>query len=94
MLTVLAEAGFTGRQRDIANRSLMVYLVGSIQFEHFGQLSETGAAAMTNLPWDQYPAPRGKCPQDAHPTADQEFQAGLNVVLDGLEALLMKTHPG
>ena len=52
MLTVLAEAGFTGRQRDIANRSLMVYLVGSIQFEHFGQLSETGAAAMANLPWD------------------------------------------
>ncbi len=94
VLTVLAEAGFTGRQRDIANRSLMVYLVGSIQFEHFGQLSETGAAAMANLPWDQFPLLAESARKTRRPTADQEFQAGLNVVLDGLEALLMNTHPG
>ena len=72
----------------------MVYLVGSIQFEHFGQLSDTGAAAMANLPRDQFPLLAGSARKTRCLTADQEFQVGLTVVLDGLEALLMKTHPG
>lgn len=91
VLGVLTEAGFTGRQRDVANRSLMVYLIGSIQFEHFGQLSEAGTAAMTNSAMDEFPLLAEGARQAQRPTPDQEFQAGLNIVLDGLETSLTKT---
>jgi AcrR family transcriptional regulator len=91
VLDVLTEAGFTGRQRDVANRTLMVYLIGSIQFEHFGQLSEAGTAAMTNLPLDEFPLLAESAHQAHHLTPDQVFQTGLNIVLDGLETSLMKS---
>jgi AcrR family transcriptional regulator len=88
VLGILTEAGFTGRQRDVANRSLMIYLIGSIQFEYFGQLSGTGTAMMDKLSGDEYPLLVETAQQTRRLTADQEFRGGLDIVLDGLEASL------
>jgi Tetracyclin repressor-like, C-terminal domain len=88
VLGILTEAGFTGRQRDVANRSLMIYLIGSIQFEYFGQLSGTGTAMMDKLSDDEYPLLVETAQQTRRLTADQEFRGGLDIVLDGLEASL------
>lgn len=90
-MSILTEAGFTGRQRDVANRSLMVYLIGSIQFEYFGQLSDTGTAMMDKLSGDEYPLLVETAQQKRLLTANQEFRKGLDIVLDGLEASLTGT---
>lgn len=91
VLGVLTEAGFKGQQRDGANRSLMVYLIGSVQFEHFGELSGAGTAMMANLSRDKYPLLAETVRQTRHLTTDQEFRTGLNIVLDGLEASLERS---
>ncbi len=92
VLGILADAGFTTEQRDLANRSLMVYLIGSLQFEHFGQLSWGGTAAVAELSRDEYPMLWASLHLSRRLTADQEFSRGLGVVLDGLEALLTEPH--
>jgi len=92
VLGILAGAGFTTEQRDLANRSLMVYLIGSLQFEHFGQLSWGGTAAVAELSRDEYPMLWASLHLSRRLTADQEFSRGLGVVLDGLEALLTEPH--
>lgn len=88
VLGVLTQAGFTGRQRDVANRTLMVYLIGSIQFEHFGQLSGAGAAMMASLPPDEYPLLTETARQAHRMDSDGDFRRGLAIVLDGLQASL------
>jgi AcrR family transcriptional regulator len=91
VLGILTQAGFTGRQRDVANRTLMVYLIGSIQFEHFGQLSGAGTAAMASLPGDEYPL-LAETARPAHRmNPDEEFRRGLAIVLDGLQASLTRS---
>jgi AcrR family transcriptional regulator len=88
VLGVLSRAGFTAEQRDVANRVLMVYLIGSIQFEHSGQLSGAGTAVMATLVRNEYPLLAETASRTVRLTTTQEFQRGLSVVLDGLEALL------
>jgi AcrR family transcriptional regulator len=88
VLGILSRAGFTAEQRDVANRVLMVYLIGSIQFEHSGQLSGAGTAVMATLVRDEYPLLAETASRTIRLTTTQEFQRGLSVVLDGLEALL------
>ncbi len=88
VLGILTQAGFTGQQRDVANRTLMVYLIGSIQFEYFGQLSGAGTAVMASLPHDEYPLLAETGRQAHHLTSDEEFRSGLAIVLDGLQASL------
>jgi AcrR family transcriptional regulator len=88
VLGILSTAGFTAEQTEVANRVLMVYLVGSIQFEHSGQLSGAGAAVMATLVRDEYPLLAETASRTIRLTTTQEFRRGLSVVLDGLEALL------
>jgi AcrR family transcriptional regulator len=88
VLGILADAGFPPEQRDLANRSLMVYLIGSLQFEHAGQLSAGAMAAMAELPRDEYPMLWASAHESRRLTADEEFDRGLTVVLDGVQNLL------
>jgi AcrR family transcriptional regulator len=90
VLTILARAGFTAQQIGVANRTLMAYLLGSVQFEHFGPLSATGAALMATLPQEEYPLLSESAHGAQHMTSDQEFRRGLTIVLDGLEASLKR----
>jgi AcrR family transcriptional regulator len=88
VLGILTQAGFTGQQRDVANRTLMVYLIGSIQFEHFGQLSGAGTAVMASLPRDEYPLLAATARQAHRLNSNEEFRRGLAIVLDGMQASL------
>jgi AcrR family transcriptional regulator len=85
---ILARAGFTASQRELGNRTLVMYLLGSLQLEHYGRLSGAGAAQMANLSREEYPMLWASTHRSRSLTSDQEFRQGLEVVLDGLEALL------
>ena len=84
ILEILTRAGFTGRARVIALRSLLAYVVGAIQQEHLGALSGPGTAALAALPPEDFPY----LAENAHAArgvpADEEFRGGLDALLRGL----------
>lgn len=82
---ILLDAGFTSAQRERANRLLMVYLLGSIQFELYGPLSQTGASGLSKLSVDEHPLLLEALRQQRTTDASKDFLSGLTVVLDGLE---------
>ena len=82
---ILLDAGFTSAQRERANRLLMVYLLGSIQFELYGPLSRTGASGLSKLSVDEHPLLLEALRQQRTTDASKDFLSGLTVVLDGLE---------
>src|SRR6266545_4817645 len=55
LLTVLTDAGFAGKQRVIALRGLMSYVIGALQAEHLGPLSGAGTTVLAQLPQSEYP---------------------------------------
>ena len=54
-LTVLTSAGFRGRDRVIAQRTVVSFLLGVLQNEYYGPLSGPGTAAMAQLSTEDYP---------------------------------------
>ena len=48
VLTVLADAGFTGKRRVIAFRAVLGYVFGALQVERFGPLSGMGTRALAD----------------------------------------------
>lgn len=84
MLGVLTEAGFTGADRVLAQRTLVAYLLGALQNTHFGPLSGAGTAVMAALPPEEFPLLAATAADAGAVSADQEFEAGLAVVLRGL----------
>jgi AcrR family transcriptional regulator len=89
-LDVLARAGFAGQQRERANRILMSYLLGSLQFEHSGRLSATGSATVARLS-REYPLVADGAQMARRASPDEEFRTGLAIVLDGLQASLARS---
>jgi hypothetical protein len=85
VLGVLTAAGFTGEQRVVALRSLLAYLIGSIQLEHLGPLSGPGTAVMAALPGDEHPLLRETAGTARGVPAQAEFRRGLDLLLGGLE---------
>jgi AcrR family transcriptional regulator len=88
-LGALARAGFGGQQRERANRILMSYLLGSLQFEHSGQLSAMGSATVARLS-GEYPLVADGAQMARRALPDEEFRIGLAIVLDGLQASLAR----
>jgi AcrR family transcriptional regulator len=88
LLGVLTPAGFSGEHRVIALRSLLSYLTGAIQLEHFGPLSGTGTEALAALPPAQFPLLAETARQARHLGAADEFRRGLDVLLAGLAAVV------
>jgi AcrR family transcriptional regulator len=84
MLRVLTGAGFAGEERVIALRSLLAYLIGSIQLEHLGPLAGQGTAEMAALPVDEHPLLRETAGVARGVPAQEEFRRGLDVLLRGL----------
>ncbi|HEV2782029.1 MAG TPA: TetR/AcrR family transcriptional regulator C-terminal domain-containing protein [Actinophytocola sp.] len=86
VLAALTDGGFTGPHRAIALRTLLKYVIGSIQLEHLGALSGPGTTAMANLPPAEFPllAQTARHAQPIPP--DEEFRRGLSIVLRGLHA--------
>ncbi|MEO3750341.1 TetR/AcrR family transcriptional regulator C-terminal domain-containing protein [Streptomyces sp. B6B3] len=83
-LVILTEAGFDGRRRVIALRSLLCYLIGAIQTEHLGPLAGSGTRTMAELPRDAFPLLAETAGDARRVGADEEFREGLDVLLRGL----------
>ncbi|WP_433198937.1 TetR/AcrR family transcriptional regulator [Nocardia sp. CA-107356] len=84
MLTVLTAAGFTGIGRVLAQRTLVAYLLGHLQNEHYGPLSGAGTAAMTRLTPADYPLLTETATDARKVDAETEFRLGIEIVLRGL----------
>jgi AcrR family transcriptional regulator len=84
LLGVLADGGFRGRERVVAFRTLLAYLLGSVQVSLLGPLAGEGTAAMAALPRDTFPHLAATANVAAHMGADEEFRRGLRVVVRGL----------
>jgi AcrR family transcriptional regulator len=86
MLGVLAEAGFAGERRVIAFRTIVAYVFGAMQLEHFAPLRGKGTEAIAALPRDAFPllAETAKSARKISP--DAEFLNGLKLVLRGIAA--------
>jgi AcrR family transcriptional regulator len=84
ILTILAEAGFHERRRVIAFRTILAFLVGSLQTQSLGPL--TGTATQALAAQDAYPMLADTARTARGINQQQEFQLGLDIILDGLEA--------
>jgi len=84
VLAVLGEGGLGGRDRAIALRCLLGYVIGAIQLEHLGPLAGAGTAAMAALPRAQFPHLADTARHARSIGADDEFEGGLDVLLRGL----------
>jgi AcrR family transcriptional regulator len=88
VLGILTAAGFTGQRRVVALRSLLSYLTGAIQLEHFGPLAGPGTVALTELPPDEFPLMVETATAAPRVAQADEFRRGLTALLDGLAAML------
>ncbi|MQY28390.1 TetR/AcrR family transcriptional regulator C-terminal domain-containing protein [Nocardia aurantia] len=84
MLSVLTEAGFTGRERVIAQRTIVGYLLGFLQNEHYASIGGAGTAALAELPAGEFPLLAQTAATARTLSADEEFRGGAEVVLRGL----------
>jgi len=82
MLAILADAGFTGEDRVIAQRTIIAYLFGMLQNEHYGPLKGAGTAAMAAQ--EQFPLLAETAGVARRVAGDLEFYKGLEIVLRGL----------
>lgn len=82
MLAILADAGFTGERRVIAQRTIVAYLFGMLQNEHYGPLAGAGTTAMASQ--QQFPLLAETAAVAKEVSGDEEFHKGLTVVLRGL----------
>jgi AcrR family transcriptional regulator len=85
MLTVLDTAGFAGRRRVLAQRTLVSFLIGALQNEYHGPLSGAGTAAMAGLSTSDFPLLAATAAEARLVPAEEEFHEGLRIVLRGLE---------
>lgn len=85
VMAALAEGGFAGDARVLAFRTLLGYLFGAVQVEHFGPLSGSGTEALARLPPDEYPYLSATARAAGTVSADRAFRHGLDAVLTGLE---------
>jgi AcrR family transcriptional regulator len=86
MLRELAGAGFSGTRRVVAFRTLLAYLLGSLQLAHFGSLAGAGTRRFAELPVEQFPALAETARHAQRVDPEPEFRSGLAVILRGLEA--------
>lgn len=88
VLGILARAGLDPEDREVVNLSLMAYLLGSFQLEHFGRLSANAEQAMAALSREEYPLLIESASRTRGVTPTQEFERGLDLVLDGAAAMV------
>ncbi len=86
VLAALADGGLRGRQRTIAFRSVLAYVLGAVQAEHLGSLSGAGTLAIAELPPDRYPHLVDAARHAGSISAEDEFRGGLEILLRGMGA--------
>lgn len=85
MLTVLTDAGLTGKRRALAFRAILGYVFGALQVQHFSPLSGPGTAALATLPADEFPILSETAAQARTIPPAEEFRRGLDILLRGLD---------
>jgi hypothetical protein len=81
-LAMLTDAGFTGERRVVAQRTVVSYLLGALQNDHYSPLAGTGTAVMATQ--EQFPLLAETAATAREVSADEEFHRGLEIVLRGL----------
>ena len=84
MLSALTDGGFDGTDRVLAQRTLIGYLLGFLQNEHYAALSGPGTIAMSQLSPDEYPLITRTAADARTVPPDEEFRRGVDIVLRGL----------
>ncbi|PXX68432.1 TetR family transcriptional regulator [Nocardia tenerifensis] len=84
MLAVLTEGGFAGAERVIAQRTLVAFLLGFLQNEHYASINAPATAAIAQLSPDEYPTLTETAAQARKMSVTDEFHGGLAIVLRGL----------
>ena len=94
-MAIFRDGGFEPREAAFANHALGNYVAGAALWEAVGLAGATGAARRANadeaeralaaLPADEFPAIAWAAPSLFAGTADDRFEFGLTVLLDGLE---------
>ena len=82
MLAILTDAGFTGGQRAIAQRTIVAYTFGMLQNQHYGPLTGKGTATMATQ--QQFPLLAETARQARKTPPQEEFQKGLEIILKAL----------
>jgi AcrR family transcriptional regulator len=88
----LKEGGFIGAQRVIALRTLLSYLAGALQAQHFGALDGPATRAIANMQPAKYPLLVDTAQVALRISPDEEFRSGIAIILLGL-ATLRSTAP-
>jgi AcrR family transcriptional regulator len=83
VLAALADGGLAGEERAIALRTLMAYVLGAVQVEHFGALAGPGTLALADDP-ATYPLLAEAATSARHVPPADEFARGLDTLLRGL----------
>jgi AcrR family transcriptional regulator len=81
---ILTEPVTDARQRVIALRGLLSYLIGAIQLEHLGPLSGAGTVSIAGLDPAAFPNMRDLGREARQVGPDEEFHGGLALLLDGI----------
>lgn len=84
MLSVLTAAGFEGRERVVAQRTIVGFLFGVLQSQHYASIAGAGTAAMAKLPAADFPLLAQTAAQASAMSVDEEFREGVRIVLRGL----------
>ncbi|MEV0297165.1 TetR/AcrR family transcriptional regulator C-terminal domain-containing protein [Nocardia sp. NPDC050710] len=85
MLTVLTDAGFEGPDRVIAQRTVIGFLLGYLQNEHYASIRGPGTASLASMSADEFPLLVQTAGQAQTMSVDDEFGGGVEIVLRGLE---------
>lgn len=95
-LQILLDAGFPPEEAARAFRVLFVYMFGSMRFggiEPSPEQQRVVRSALQLLPEDEFPAVTASAPAIAASVGGREqFDYGLELVIDGLEARLAPLH--
>ena len=84
MLAVLTDGGFGGAERVLAQRTLISYMLGCLQIEHYAALSGPGTIALSELSPHDYPLLARTAADARRVPPDEEFRRGLEIVVRGL----------
>lgn len=83
-LGVLTSAGFTGRRRVIAQRTLVGFVCGALHNEYYAPLTGAGTVAMAEMSTKDFPLLVETASQARGLRPIEEFRGGLEIVLAGL----------
>ncbi len=85
-LAALTDGGLDGSERVIAQRTLVGFLLGYLENEHYAAIGGSGTAAIAAMPVADYPYLARTAAQAREISPEEEFRGGVEILLRGLVA--------